>query len=89
MKSRERLAEALHSTLRRADYGSPRTELCSKAHLHYNRSYRRGARAADWRLALRLQHALQSSLNRHSQIYKGVQAALEIENGVQSMPICT
>ena len=41
------------STLRRTDHGSPRTDWCSKAHLHYNRSYCRRARAADWRLALK------------------------------------
>ena len=32
------------STLRRTDHGSPRTDWCSKAYLHYNRSYCRRVR---------------------------------------------
>ena len=40
-----------HSTLRRSDCGSPRTECCEITHLHYNTSYCRRARAAKWRSA--------------------------------------
>ena len=49
-----RLRVEQHSTLRRSDCGSPRTECCEITHLHYNTSYCRRARAAKWRSAFKV-----------------------------------